>query len=253
MIIGTVTLISILLGGGGTFNIFVFDKIDKNIKKVVVDKKRKDLLLTELKLGKKEIKAYYKDRKNDIKSLKSLNLDRTASKEMFEKLNSTFIRKRSEIDQKVIISRVELVQNITDEEWQEIMDLAAVEQENQKNKDAEKEAKGKLKDDTDKLGKTIQDTIEDEEKREAVLSSFETFRNAFNEMEKDAITRYPSDNEILTNKNSEVDDLSKTLGSVTELRSRTYNAFVDFHFAIIEQTTEKEWQKIMKQVNKIYN
>ncbi len=252
MIIGTVTLIMLLMGGG-TFNIFVFDKMDKNIKKVVVDKDRKDLLLSELKLGKKEMKAYYKERKNDIKSLKALNLDRSASEEMFAELNATFSKKRSEIDEKVINSRIELIQNITDDEWAEIMDLAQAENDNQKTKEAAKEAKGKMKDNTDKLGKTIRDTIEDESKRDEVLSSFETFRNTFNQMENDAITRFPSANKILIDKSSGANDLSKTFESVAELRSRTYDALVDFHFAIIEQITEKEWQKIMKQANKIYN
>lgn len=65
-------------------------------------------------------------------------------------------------------------------------------------------------------------------------------------MQKDTVIRFPDDNEILVNKNSDSKELSKTFESVTKLRSLTCNALVDFHFAIVDHTMEKEWQKIMK-------
>lgn len=83
MIIGTVTLISILLSGG-SYNTFVFADLDKYVKKVIVDKERNKEMSGELKIAKKNIKNFYKERKNGIKDLKNLNLDRNSQKSQFD-------------------------------------------------------------------------------------------------------------------------------------------------------------------------
>lgn len=69
MIIGTITLISILLSGG-TFNTMFIEKADMYASKVVLDKERAKEIKEIIKRSKREIKVYAKDRKSLIKELK---------------------------------------------------------------------------------------------------------------------------------------------------------------------------------------
>ena len=59
MIIGTITLITILFLGGTT-NTFVFENLDKHIKKAVIEKERKDEILSDLKVGKRKSRPIMK-------------------------------------------------------------------------------------------------------------------------------------------------------------------------------------------------
>ena len=73
---------------------------------------------------------------------------------------------------------------------------------------------------------------------------------SFNEFENNILDRYPTDNSILINKNANHSELINIFTDVSELRKAAFDSVVDFHFNILEQTEEKEWGKIMKEVNK---
>jgi len=72
MIAGTVFLLSILFGGGA-LEVFYVDKFEKGTKKYVVDKERKSDILGDIKVAKKVIKQFNKDRKKQLKAYKKLN------------------------------------------------------------------------------------------------------------------------------------------------------------------------------------
>ena len=111
--------------------------------------------------------------------------------------------------------------------------------------------KGKTSNVFEKVESTIAKSIDDESRRNAVLSSLEKTRSTYADLENNFIDNYPADNAILIRKDASDEELGELFENVLDLRHKTYTAFVDYHFEIIDMTNQKEWDKIMKQVNKV--
>ena len=69
MIVGIIAIFAILFSGG-TNEAFFIDKMEKGVKEYVIEKDRKNEILSELKSSKKTIKAFDKNRKKQLKTLK---------------------------------------------------------------------------------------------------------------------------------------------------------------------------------------
>jgi hypothetical protein len=250
MIVGTLALLTMLLGGG-TFNTFVFEDLDKYAKKVMVDEERKEYVLEELKIVKKSIKEYYKVRGKKIKELKEVNIDRNTDLEDFKIIEDELRMERDKMDQYMVDKRMSVIKNIDNDEWDEIIRMSAEDAQNQKANEEEKELKGKIKNIFEKMESTIAKSIADTKKADNVLGSLDKLKTAYYEMESNVINRYPEDNKILIKKNSEQEELNQIYSEVFTLRESYVAALKDFHFEALEQTNEKEWKKIMKEMNNI--
>lgn len=250
MIIGTITLITILLSGG-TMSTYVFDDIDKYVKSEVTDKERKKEILDDIKITKKEVKAYQKKRSEIMKRLKKMNLDRNTTIDNFEEIKNELYSARVEIDEYASRSRVEIIQKISDEEWGQIVEAEIERTESQQAKDYEKEQKGKMKGGFENITITISETIVDESKKESALEAAYSFEEKYNTMEKALNARFPSDNDVLKTKNSTSDELMKVFNELSSLKRNAFWGLQDFHASMKELTDEKEWKKIMKEVNKL--
>lgn len=130
------------------------------------------------------------------------------------------------------------------------MVLANEDAEKQKAKEEEKASKGKTKDPIGKIESTIEKVIPDQQRKDNVIQSLQKMEASFNEFENNILERYPTDNSILINKNSNHSELINIFTDVSELRKAAFDSVVDFHFNILDQTEEKKWNKIMKEVNK---
>ena len=250
MIIGTITLITLLVTGG-TYNTFVFENLDKHVNKVVVDKERKKFLKSELRVVAKKMKGYFKERKNIIKDFKTLNLDRAATRQDFMHLRDQLLPLRQEIDQYLIEDRIRLVEKLTDEEWDEIMRRSAEEAQSTKQKELEKEIKGKNTDRFAKLEQIAHTNILDESRRENVVLAISNFRDATTQLETNVLEYLPQDNAVLVRKEATVSELNTLFTSVLEVRDQTFESWIGFHFDVRENTTEGEWKKIMNEANKM--
>ena len=80
-----------------------------------------------------------------------LNIDREATREQYDSMYQIGLQKRNEIDQ-LIDMRLKIVQKLSDEEWNSLMEMSIEDANSQKSKEEERALKGKIKNTFDKLG-----------------------------------------------------------------------------------------------------
>ena len=117
----------------------------------------------------------------------------------------------------------------------------------------EKASKKKPKDIFSKVIKTINKTIEEEDKASKAVKLVNDFEVVRNTAIKSIESLNASDNEVLTKKNASFDELKSMVEGGMSFRKEAYIAFVDFHFQMKDITNETEWAKIMKEFNKVIN
>lgn len=59
-------------------------------------------------------------------------------------------------------------------------------------------------------------------------------------------------NDVFQNLNATKSDLAEAVSFVDESRTKLFDGIVKLHFELTEITTEEEWTKIAKSVNKLF-
>ena len=251
MIIGTITLISMLFFSGA-LSLFLVEDFDKGVEKYVVEKERRKELLADLKDIKKTLKDMNEERDDYIKTLKKLNTNRNTTTADFMEYQDKLLVQAVKIQDLTIDSRLQLIKKITQEEWDQIMALSAATVQKTKDKLEAKREKGKVKDPFQKFESEIEKTVSNPENKEKILSTLETYKKDLNILNEKIASRNVIDNPTFKNKEASRDDLKKIADEVNAIKVKAFEAMVDFHFTIKEQTTEKEWDKIVKAFNKTW-
>ncbi|WP_430817659.1 hypothetical protein [Carboxylicivirga sp. RSCT41] len=248
MIVGLLTLLSLLFFGGSTESYYLVEDLDKASKIYVVDKDRQKAIISRLKSEKKVANAYYKERSKNLKKFKSILIDPDASK---EELASFFVKQIESVEnhQKLVFkTRLDVLKNIEQDEWEKIVEYS----ENKAKKIKDK-AKRKLEiksNPWNDLQKLVDKTIINERNHKAVSQELELLRRNFKKM-SDAITeRNVQDNEIIRNYHSDIDALWSIGHDMNEIRTQTYQSVVLFREQIKNRTTDDEFTKIMKAIYK---
>jgi len=122
MIIATITLIIMLLGG--PTQTFLIDKFEKGVKKSVIDKARKKEILKDLKASEKKIKSFNKERKARLKKFRVINADRNTNREDLITFFDRSMEKRLAYQETIIEDRIAITSKITAEEWESILKFA---------------------------------------------------------------------------------------------------------------------------------
>jgi len=253
MIVGTIALITLLFFGGGVPDYFLVTGLEKGVKEYVIEKERKKEILAEFKIAKKKSKTIYKSRSELIKELKILNADRLATTADFQKYETLLLENTVEYQDLVIDSRLDLIKNITEDEWANIIEYSknVVNKENKKLQ--KKIDDGKIKDPFKDLESKINTQILDEKNRGIVMEALTTFKNDFKVFAKKLNKRNVNDTPVLMHKNSSNEDLKKIAAEVNSIRMDTYKSMLDFRTVLLENTTEEEWNKTIKIFNKLWN
>ena len=252
MIVGTITLITILFLGGAP-DYFLVDKLNKGVKEYVVEKERKDELLAELKLAKKDLKGIKKESRQFVKVLNERLLDRSASDDEILAMGDSIMQNIIEMQDLLIQTRIRMIHKIEDEEWEQIISLSEEEVRKGKQKSKKMAEEGKIKDPFIKLESTINNTVSDTEIKENILDAMNVYKVQLNELSEMLKQKNVVDQPVLGNKTSTADELWSTAKEVNAIRARTMGYTMDFRSDIKENTSEKEWNKIMKEFIKLWN
>ncbi len=252
MLIGLATLITILFLGGAP-DYFLVTGLEKGVKEYIVDKEKKKELLAEFKIAKKKSKAIYKTRSELIKELKVLNADRLATTADFQENETLLIENAVEYQDLVINSRLNLINNITKDEWANIIAYSKNEVAQEKEKLQKKIDDGKIKDPFKDLEAQINKKIADEKNRTVVTEALKTFKNDFMTLAEKLNERNVNDTPVLMNKNSSKKDLKEIAAKINNIRKETYKSMLDFRSVLLENTNYEEWSKIIKEFNKLWN
>jgi hypothetical protein len=157
---------------------------------------------------------------------------------------------RRDFQQKVIDDRIYIVKKIEQEEWDLILELSRKSVEKNKEKAEKKETKGKTTGAFEKTKKVIDENITDDQRKNKVMAIL----NEFIESQKKSIqqlqTMNATDSKILSNKDASEDELQEVAENLNELREITFRDLANFHFLTKDNTTEAEWDQIMKSFNK---
>ena len=247
MIIGVITLITVLFFGGPV-NFFPIQDVDTGIKKYVADKDRKKELLAEIKGYKKSAKEMTKVQNGYIKELKSLYADRNARRENFEEYKKKLLAGANQIQEKTIEARMQIIDRIQPEEWVQILDLSESRVQKAKDKQLKKGEKNPFA----KFEATISKEVADPAKRKKVLEALDMYKTHFQTLTEKIASRNVIDLPTLKNKSASKAELQTLAKEVNTIRSSVFDAVVDFHFEMKENTSEAEFDKLVKAFNKTW-
>ena len=246
MIIGTITLISMLFFGGIQQYFFV-DKLEKGIKQFVEEKDRRKEILADLKNSKSTIDAFNKERKSNLKVFYAMNLNRDTKVNELEDFFKLSADERKLFQDKLINERLLVVSKINEEEWEKIIALST----ENVQKQLEKSKKKQQKDAFESLFKTIEKSISEQDRQAQAYALVKNFQNRYNQLNEKVQSVNTLENDLLNNKSTGAFEFEKFAEEVNLIRKTAYLAFIHFHFDVKEITNETEWTKIMKEFNKL--
>lgn len=201
-----------------------------------------------MKVSKKEQKAFVKERKRYIKASGKLNMDRNTTRQEYSDLMDEYLLVRREIQAFSIDNEMAMKEITTNEEWDNIMN--AILEKTTKNK-VKKKMAGESRKFFDKVIFNCKRNIEDESRRELVIASISDFRKKVDESIP-AISEASYKNlETIRNYDAARADYEEVGKSLHKIRSEIMDAFLDTRFELIENTTEQEWKKVIKEFNKL--
>ena len=248
MIAGALALLALLFGGGSQ-EIFFFDKFEKAIKQYVAEKPAKKEILADLKNTKKYVEKYNKSRKKKFKEFKNLNASSTSSREDLVHFFDALQEQRKEFQNKVTEDRIAVHDKIGEGEWVAIMEYSEAAASKRFAKEQKKAAKAKDKIAFKKTRKAITQSIPETEKEKLLIKSLDKLIDSFNGMENEIKSVIEKENSVLLRPNANKEELGQLAKEMNELRSESYKYLVDFHMTIKENTNSTEWAKIMKAFN----
>jgi hypothetical protein len=236
---------------GGTDTPFVIPDADKVIKKTVVDKDRRNEALFVVKAYKQEWKDLGKLKKNQAKQLSKFVKSYNTDVEVFNEVFSNFRKQRNQFNGILVDSRYKLQGVLTTEEWTELMEAAYASLEKNDKKFNKAEIKSELRSNKKlvKVGESIEAVFEEEDKKIAtqLLEEFEaSIVNLLfeNQNYRENVLK------TLESKKATKEELAAVVNKVEKLRTETQDAFVNLYLGLTTISTEKEWPKLARQLNK---
>ena len=248
MIVGLITLFSVLFFGGAADYYFV-NNLEKGVNEYVEDKTVRKEILTDLKDVEALAKSFNKRRKSELKQLKKMNLDYEAKASDFNSFYDQLKEERRSFQSAVIDIRIKVLSKISDDEWQKIIALSNESVE----KDMQKSAKKEEKDSFVKLEECILTNVQEQNMQEKALASFNNLKGTLKTLEIELAQINTKQNTAITNKQLTKQELLKESEDLNTLRTTAYKALQNFHFEIKLASDRESFVKIMKELNKLLN
>lgn len=233
-------LISLIVGGEAAP--FLLVENTKIVKKHVIDEERRDSILFILEDAKDQHKAIQKETKAISKSLNKLAKNRDAQREDFEAMARESYKLRVEM-QEVNLNAVMKSRNlITEEEWE----LIGVEffEENAKTSKLVKKRVKQIQNGFDKTEKKFRRVINEGEGAEASVISLREFETSFLYVVSEYVKFMLNDDAVVYSYNVPREEVMVLQRQHIENLANVFDALVDLHFVLVDNSSEKEWKKI---------
>ena len=94
--------------------------------------------------------------------------------------------------------------------------------------------------------------ITDPQRQEKIFATFEAFKVDMANYAEANNNRTIKEMEVFGNLVATEEELQEELSSLDESRDQFFQGIEKLHFELVENTTEEEWAKIAKSVNKIF-
>ena len=234
-----IALIISLLGGDSPFMV---PKLDKYVKKHIVDDTRKKNVLVLLKESKKERKKTVKANGKHFKQFHKLFESRDTKQVDFDQLLNEIVETQAKSQKKNVKVIRESQEFITDVEWEAIeIDIAK-----SLAKSDKKRTKKKTKTDKHflKWKSKINKSIADEDKRNEALKSVENLRTVYMKNYKILQDELLNDKSIMYQYKASETELVALQDEFIDFVKEVFEASFKTHFELVELTTPEEWKKI---------
>lgn len=242
----TATLIGIIatLLFGGAAGIFLIPDIEKKIKKLIGEKQRANAMIDSLKAVSLADKERENKRQGYKKQLALLMKNPTTSRQELTALFDASLESVRSFQNALIRHRAVLIDNLSEEEFTEIIDpdsSATAKRENETAASWEKVGK-KLGAAVDEAATIARSSIEDPERRRKALSAIDDYKQGIDAL----VQRFKSwnlrDNTLLKDYAATDAQFHALAEEFNSIRTQVYTAFVDLYIQLSESSTEKEWK-----------
>jgi len=230
------------LSGGGSP--YLVPKMDKYVKKSLVDKEREKQVLIHLKEFKKDRKVYVKAEKKLIKDMGSLFNDRESRQVQFDTLFIELIETRKNYQLKNQQEAGEVQKHITREEWGDIKLL--IKKDLIKTEKTLDKKSIKTDKDYDKLRKNVEKIVEKKEERDRVLGALDHFKKSSDEVFQSMVKKVFDEDAAHYQYEASQTDLIEFQSEINTGVEELLKTLAQLHFKLLEATTEQEWKKLRK-------
>lgn len=244
---GIVAFLAIFLGSPQ--NDLLLSKMDKYVKKIVIDKDKKALIISELKASDKLQKAYQKRTKKYVKGLCELTENQKTSQEEFIKYFQGIVDYEVETNKLYIPHRIIVQKALSQEEWDKIID--AGQKEFKKGKKANDKKIEKLKKELNKIASAISKQIDDEKDKEALSNTLKSFNTNMMALGVEIIRKNPYEQEILLNKDASEVDLFSVINEGNKQWMQSFDIFTALFIDLSKNVPEDKWKPVAKQLKKL--
>ncbi|MGI9530887.1 hypothetical protein [Lutimonas sp.] len=251
MLVATLSLLIGMLLGGGNISAYVVEDFPKEVKSNVDDKERQKEILALTKPYEKEFKSVQKDLKKSKKQMKKLQLDRDASSEDISEILDNANSSWKGIQATGIATRAEVITMLSDEEW-ELIIADSMEEFDKKELKKQRKAYDNFEKKFAKLQAAVAKEITDPERQEKIFATFDSFKTDMKNYVEANMNRTAKELEEFSKREATEDELNAAFSKVDSARNQFFESIEKMHFDLVEQTTEEEYSKIAKAVNKIF-
>ncbi len=251
MLVASLVLLMGVLFGAGNISAYVVEDFPKEVKSHVDDKERQKEILSTVKPYEKEFKSVQKDLNKSKKKMKKLNLDRNASSEDIKKILDGAAAAWKEVQTAGLQTRSETLKILSEEEWDLIISKSLEDFDKKEVKKQEKAYK-EFEKNFAKLKSSVEKEITDPERQKKIGATFTSFKMDMKNYVEANMNRTIKEMEEFGNLNATEEDLNAALSSIDQARDQFFDGIVKLHFDLVELTTDEEWTKIAKSVNKIF-
>ena len=251
MLVASLALLIGMLFGGGNIPAFVVEDFPKEVKANVDDKERQKEILSMVKPYEKEFKSVQKDLNKSKKKMKKLNLDRNASSEDINEILDEASTAWKDIQTTGLETRSETLKMLSEEEWEQIISKS-LEEFDKKEVKKQNKAYKEFEKNFAKLQSTVEKEITDSDRQNKIGATFASFKKDMKNYVDANMNRTIKELEEFGDMKATEEELNAALSSLDEARDQFFNGIVSLHFDLVELTTDEEWAKISKSVNKIF-
>lgn len=254
MIIGTITLITILLFGAAESPFVIPDAADVIVDNID-DKARKKDAKEIFKSYEDAFKEVQKFEKKKRKEFSKLVANREIGKEGLESFLKESNTLRKDYNNSLITGRLQIQDFLTDEEWDEAMKELS----EKKPKKVEKEEKAKLKEQLSssklfiEMNTDIKLAVTDKKGYEKCKNALDRYENRTLDVLIIEQERAAAMIDILERKDATQMQLEKVTLDYEMFREEVQDAFLDLREELRAVSTEQNWPKLVKALEKSVN
>ena len=242
MIVGTLTLLTILfLGGNGDFEYLLMSDGDKIMKEVIEDKDLQKKVFSELKPIRKSVAGHKVNVENSMKEISKMSMeyaDQTDKmKAEFDKVMKEF--KAAEYD--IINARLAIAKLLPDTVWDDLMERTEGNFDERDIPDIETT----VFDNIQRMEAAIEENIKDESRRTRIYTVLEQFKSDLQETMEQLLRASPSSNLVFREQSSDKIALEKAYYPLNSSLTNTFQSYSELYSKGRSMAMKSEWDVLI--------